>query len=461
MQKEKVIISYAYNGLIYFPLLLAERLKYFPPHFELRFADGDENALKQLTIDDAQIPQSHIAVCDPLIFGNPNKFSGYVETGSQSEIKVIGAFIQKPPMWLFNDSTIEPVEKEADLIKHAGIHKVRFYEPPNTGYLIGKRLMDMIGIKDSQTNAKAVKFNEEFNQPVDPDEIIVTSNILRIAEIGFGKKNIVFSYPSKVNGISKLLFTGVLARKDVLDNNLTDVISFLNGLKKAIGIAYSSDLDQLTNEVYEIYKSIITDNNLLSKEYPEDKIRTFLHGSLSALRREKIYSEDLVVSRKGWSNISNLRRKYMSSWHSPSLSSISEKLPLLFLKNTWRKDITHYSTRSVIDKILNFFFSWNFWTAAFFIGFLGVILAFSYLIYCFYMSFSSFSSTMNIVFSILLLFGFTILLSHLHCLFEHFNYNKNGNIAKVVSLNKRLITFMGIEVTFIFGLLRFYFGANI
>ena len=337
---EKIIISHAYNGFIYLPIFIASYEGYFPHKTELHFSNGDENSIREvLNLPNKNNKKSHFAVCDPLIISDYESLIGEIEVGEPDPPIIVGSMIQRTPIWLFNTTpNIVPVPKEESL-KHK-IDKIRCYEKPNTGYLVGKKIQTLLNVNDNNQYFKEVKFNTEFDTPLHTNEVVVTSNILRMAELGFNNNNIVFSYASKQSDIKNMFFTGIITRKTVFEENLPAVLAILSGIKRAIEKIYNEDLDRLTDLSYEILKDIIISNNMMSN-LDENNVKSKIKISLTdIIRKEHIYSDNLVINRDDWETSINLRKKIMTGWEPPSYDVFTEKIPVILIHSGWYNKIS-------------------------------------------------------------------------------------------------------------------------
>lgn len=328
----KVInINYAYSGFLYAPLILAYELGLFPKNMQIKYRNGDIPAIDSLAIK-TENAQNWFAICDPFA-----KDISLVQSSiGKDNIYIVGTLINKLPIWIYNShNDIEPFASEDNLKAHKHkIEEIRVYEKFNTGYLIGERIRKNLDI--ARSKIKEYKFGQEFTLPLSDDQIILTSDVIRIAN-DLDTKKIVFNYPNKCPELSTYLFTGILTLKSVIDEHLYAVLTVLAGLKIATDILLSENIDQ---EILDILKiKYNTDLNKVTNDQNEQII--ILKKSIQLLKEEKIYTTIIKpdeaeigynTAKKEWENL--LNKPF------PSVEKCRDPLPSLLLKKNWEEDET-------------------------------------------------------------------------------------------------------------------------
>jgi hypothetical protein len=354
---DEIVISHAYNGFIYLPLFLAKHLGYFPQNVRLRYAQSDEEAVQELMHPgNATAPQSAFAVCDPLMVSHLSKIIGEREFGQPDPPLVVGSLIKRTPIWLFNSSpAITPVFQESELAGR--VSKIRCYQRPNTGYVIARRLQALLSVSDDQMHFTEVPFNSEFNDPIPSDMLVVTSDVLHMAQLGFNNNNIVFSYASKPSDVREMFFTGILTRKSLFENDLALVLAVLAGIRKAITKIFNDDIDVMTDLTTAM---LLEDPSQYSLPLAPTALtlRPLVKASIQdILRREVIYSEDLEIAKDAWERSITVRQKAIPGWHVPTYEAFTERIPVILLQSDWRQRVTIKSGGEVMVTISS---SW--WT---------------------------------------------------------------------------------------------------
>jgi hypothetical protein len=338
---DRTIISYAYKGFTYLPLFLAHDLGYFPQGVDLHYADGDEEALRAvLDLRNKDNVKSHFAICDPLIIANLPALIGQREIGEPQIPVVVGSLIRRTPIWIFNTNPkVRPVAREADL--RGLVHKVRCYQSPNTGYIIGRRLLETLGLPHDQTHFAEVDFDGEFNTPLEEDEILVTSDILRMGEVGYNNNNIVFSYASKVTDIREIFFTGIITSEELFSSDLSLVLAVLSGLKKAIERITRDEIDSVTALAFSSLKRKMIEHafspfNTTDEDAQKSIVKAAIEG---IIRQESLYSPNLEVRKEDWDKSIGMRRGVFPDWQAPSYEAFTQDIPVILIQSDWKSRI--------------------------------------------------------------------------------------------------------------------------
>jgi hypothetical protein len=344
---DKIVIAHAYRGFTYLPLYLAHDLGYFPRGVELAYAEGDEIAMRSvLHLPNAKGLRSEFAICDPLMIANLKELMGENEIGPAVEPIVVGSLIKRPPLWLFNTNrAIAPVRLEENL--RGLIKRVRSYERPNTGYIIGRRLLDKLELDVGCL--KPVPFDTEFDSLPEPDEVVVTSNILRMAEVGFNNNNTVFSYASKKTDIQDMFFTGVITRHTLVKSDLPLVLAILAGLKKAISYIVNdhADIDAVASVAYDSFRKRMDDQQFTPFQTTDEAAqRGYVRDAIAAIRKEELYGDDLEVSRPAWETSIKLRKPYIQEWVVPEYEIYTRTIPVILLRADWQEKVVRRDQES-------------------------------------------------------------------------------------------------------------------
>lgn len=328
---QTININYAYNGFLYAPLILAYELGLFPKNMQIKYRNGDIPAIDSLALK-TEDAQNWFAICDPFA----KDISSVQSSIGRDNIYIVGALINKLPIWVYNShSEIVPVATEQNLKEHKHkIEEIRVYEKYNTGFLIGERMRKNLDLAKSKV--KEFKFGQEFNPTLSDDKLILTSDVIRIAN-DLDTKKIVFNYPRKCPELSTYLFTGILTLKSVIDEHLYAVLTILAGLKIATDILLSETID---NEVLDILKTkYATDLNKVSTDDNEQK--NILKKAIHLLKEEEIYTTTINTdeAEKGY-NTAKTQWEELLNKKFPSVTKCSDPLPSLLLKKNWEKDET-------------------------------------------------------------------------------------------------------------------------
>ncbi|NTU50596.1 MAG: hypothetical protein HGA87_06975, partial [Desulfobulbaceae bacterium] len=172
----KININNAFDGFLYAPLFLADKLGYFPACSELKFRNGDSECLDALCEHpDEDIPLNWFAICDPFSIDISKKVP---QDGD--DLCVIGCLVDKLPVWVYNiNPSITRVKSEKDIANYKkDVRKLRCYKEGTTGYLVGRRLKNILELRDDELEQK--EFGEEFSGGIPENTLVATSDILRV-----------------------------------------------------------------------------------------------------------------------------------------------------------------------------------------------------------------------------------------------------------------------------------------
>jgi len=324
-------INYAYDGFLYAPLVLAYNLGLFQGNMRLKYRNGDIPAIDSLAFK-SEDANNWFAICDPFA----KDISKVQASIGRDQIYIVGSLINRLPVWLYNShADFDHVSNENDLLAHK--HKLEYikcYERYNTGYLIGDRLRKKFDF--AETKLIGCKFGKEFEQPISTDTLIVTSDILYIAE-ELDSRNIVFNYPQNAPELNPFLFTAVLTLKSVVDEHLYAVLNVLSALRTAIDLLS-------VNRVDPAHIALLANkyNDFLEKRTCDDaKKLEIVNKSISILKEEAIYSInfDVQETMEAYNNAK-------SEWETllakpfPGIEECNNPIPSLLIKKNWEDDHT-------------------------------------------------------------------------------------------------------------------------
>jgi hypothetical protein len=198
--------------------------------------------------------------------------------------------------------------------------------------------LDKLGLDDE--SLEQVEFDTEFQAPTAVNEVVVTSNILRMGEVGFNNNNTVFSYASKKTDIQDMFFTGIITRQDLFARDLASVLSVLAGLKKAISDINNADPDDIATVAFDAFKKQMAKHQFSPFETTDEtRQRAIVKSAIDVVRQEKLYSPDLEVSKLAWERSIALRRPYIKEWKDPEYEMYTREIPVILLRDNWERHI--------------------------------------------------------------------------------------------------------------------------
>lgn len=350
---DNLTISYAFAGFTYLPLFLAYDLGYFPRDTDIKYADGDETALRSvLHLPNNKDIKSDFALCDPLIISNLPKLIGQRELGQMEFPIVVGSLIQSLPIWAFNPCpSILPVMREEEL--KGNISRVRCYGSPNTGYIVGLRILEKLGLTHDLEHLTECDFGKEFSGTIEDDELVLTSNMLRMGELGFNNKNIVYSYASRENDFQKMFFTGILTKKSLFSSELSMVLAILAGIKKAIGRILNDDIDTVTDLAFAAMQKPIADSDSNPFVTQDESLqRDIIKDALQTIvREENIYSATLELRKEEWEKAIALREGILKEWQPPQYEAYTDNIPVILIQDDWHSKVALRENNATTDTL--------------------------------------------------------------------------------------------------------------
>jgi len=308
--KNPIRIVYAYDGLIYLPLLLAQQMGLLPLNVVLELEEGDEQATQKLMTD----PGVKFAVCDPFYLREVNN-AGRGINWQTPEISVIGCLINKPPFWIYtSDRNIRHIRSLKQLFLVENIRKVGSYAHPNTGYLYGKDLVKGFEkVKRFDVERSDIELDPRSDIKGSAREIQVTANIVKVAAAN--DDEIIYRYPVAKDAagdyayLHDIFFTGILARNEFLEENMPDCIKILDGVRKAIKMINDSHPDLANETNFPFFKKQLKKYKPL-EEFNDAQLRDIRGKILYELQMGKIYSHDLDFTKRQWKKMDALRNFY-------------------------------------------------------------------------------------------------------------------------------------------------------
>jgi hypothetical protein len=318
---KRIRIAVAYKGLTYMPLFLANCDPAFSAQFELVFTDdkgapiGDGGAIDLLLKKDNGCD---IAICDPfaknIIEITKDRYN------SADFVKLIGCLIDKSPMWIYRvDPAIAPKGiKAVEQLKDSIIVRIKGYEHPNTGWIFCSDLQDRINPKPrtKEIPIEPVNFDPDHEDKIENGEILVTSNILKIAladyKNGNGIKSSIYSYGTSKDlreKLKDLFFTGIIVRKDKYNADDSDYVWFCNKLIYWIDRLYREDVNVLVAEHFEFFKKHVQKYKGIEGLNDEQE-KVIFRNILWQIQNERIYPVDLRGSSSKFNKMMRIRKVY-------------------------------------------------------------------------------------------------------------------------------------------------------
>lgn len=311
---KRIKIAYAYRGLTYLPLFLANSEESFSSRFELVYTDGDEKAIDLLLNKNNGC---EMAICDPFAKDNLLEESK-THLGSVDSIKLIGCLIDKSPIWIYREDTSLAPNKiiSTDELKNYNIHAIKGYSHPNTGWIFCKELKKKLDTNVNNIHLITVNFNPDIEDKVSQGEILLTSNILKIAITDFVKGNhfssTIYSYGRSKDpkeNLKDLFFTGILAKQDKYTAQFFDYALFCNELKKWIKALYEDDIEDIVNDKFEYFKEHVK-NYPAIKNLNDEQKKEILRNIINKIRVEQIYPRDLRGNVEKFNKMMQKRKEY-------------------------------------------------------------------------------------------------------------------------------------------------------
>lgn len=350
---ERINVYHAFNGFLYSPVFLADKLGFFPKNAVLKYTKGDVNTIDALCSQSATKEEVNFAICDPFSID----FSKVATEHTDDDICIIASLINSIPIWIYNPrEEIKPVRKEADLGQFAGkINKVISYPKETTGYLLSKRIQEILGLNEQFIEEH--EFGTEFESNYQDSSFIITADALRIVYLGLDKKNTIFNYSTKApKELTPFLFTAVLTLKSNVDSHLWTALSILGGIGSSISYLSERHVeDQYIKTLVEIFqqkkygevfwKLGVSDQN--SKEELVRETVKYLFWS------EKLYSQYPKPKdsqwKKSWDNARNEWERQKAKDY-PSVEPKEEPIPALLIKKNWKSELVDHFKKFIYER---------------------------------------------------------------------------------------------------------------
>jgi hypothetical protein len=342
-----IVISHAYNGFIYLPLFLAKQRGYLKGALLLD-SGSDDNAVRELLLGTKYGKRSDFAICDPIAVSDLLYITGEQPFGINNDRPVVvGSLIEKTPVWLYNsDLAAKPVQTLTQLV--GKVRTIRCYARPNTGYFLGKVVQQILSAGgEAIVETREVIFNGEFEENVARDEVVITSNILRMLEEKITQQNFIYSFPSKpqfdptTTGLDRMFFTGIVTRQSILRSLPFLVIAVLRALHKAITDIYTENIDSLVQSAYEAVLENLQKTKLVKNRDRESVMLVMKEAIEQVLRKEGIYSMVLEPDRAEWERSVALRQRFpVEGWQTPTFDQHAFGMPAALFNRDWLDRVT-------------------------------------------------------------------------------------------------------------------------
>lgn len=353
-----IVINYAYDGFLYFPLFLAHSWGYLPPGTELHLAGSDENAMALLQNHPPAEEKLVLSICDPLV-RIPSATSG---AGRGDKTCIVGTFICGLPLWLINkDPAIRTIAREADIQQYCTQFKALIsYKEGTTINVLANRLREQHPMPNVRTIIQC-EFGEEFqklselwrtDQTTAEEALVFTSDILQVLAFHKGENDVVFSYAehARTAGLSPYLFTGIATRESMLRAYLPEVVGVLSGLRNATRLARSLHARK-TKELLEVLSRTCDFFNACGFQgSEEDKVGIFREAIHDLVIRANVYRyledpPDAPTLAEAWRASEQVWKEYSGEPDRAPLhiEEHSSPIPSLLIHERWEERLNgHY-----------------------------------------------------------------------------------------------------------------------
>jgi hypothetical protein len=291
---------------IYLPLYIAEKRGMFEGYLrdygikEVEIVDpdidqeGDIFAVKRMLAENNKQNNHPIAIA--IAIADPTSFLVSTKINNKSEVRVIGALINKPPFWAIDhkENELEAIGDFNDAFDIV-IHNDEKYA---TGSLIGKRIQG----RNEDIKLQTADYGQEINKLQElygehKRVVAITTDIISIAkaEANDGLK-VNFSFAGNKSEF-EYITTGILTSKKCCDNYPDILVGIIRIFRRAI-----NDLLMERGTVRLVLNEIINDVlnvHNITKEEHEIIYRLFTNGSF--------YDRDLIISEELWKNTARIQ----------------------------------------------------------------------------------------------------------------------------------------------------------
>lgn len=224
-----------------------------------------------------------IAIADPTAF--LSKRNDY----EFSEVRVIGALIDKLPFWAVDHiDKLVPIDKFNKEFEEV----IHYNDNYKTGYYLGNRIKNQTKIWKSNK----VAFGEEIQllcKEIEPSTtnkkcVAITADIVSLARAKSNSK-IYINYRFSDEG--RYITTGIITSNKCIDQNSNILSKIIEGIQKSISMLYSSDkiAKEICTKVSK--KEVFNSVELNEKEIEE---------IVQLVNKERFYPADLNVSKDCW-----------------------------------------------------------------------------------------------------------------------------------------------------------------
>ncbi|NER29692.1 MAG: hypothetical protein F6J89_19265, partial [Symploca sp. SIO1C4] len=328
----------------------------FPGNIQLEYRGGDSETLRSL-VNYSESHDNWFAVCDPFA----ENISEIVnELGQADPLAIVGILIKKLPIWVYSyNSDLRVIENENSLRTYRSkIREIRCYRKNNTGYLIGKRLQGILSLGEDEITECG--FEQEFDFDDEKQKngsLILSSDIMRVVGQNRNLGKIIFNYPQKCQELTPYLFTAVLTKKSVIENNLDIVLTVLGGLRRAVEIITKGEVvEEKYIEKIQNYLRRSRNSYLLGINDLADQQR-IIRKSLELAAIEDLYFKDeeldLNLVRSAYKNARSAWNNYGSKSldEFPEIEECYDIIPSLLIRRRWRQTNGNLLAHEILSKL--------------------------------------------------------------------------------------------------------------
>ena len=330
---EKIKIFHAYNGFLYSPLFLADKIGLFPKNLQLVFTSSDSDAVEQLCTQDSSKGDIHFAICDPFAAN----FDTITPEHTDDKIYIVGSLINKVPLWIYNTNPlIKPVKEERDLLQYKNhIKSIITYRESTTGYIFGERISKILN-----KPLVLVEFGDEFSQNTN-ENLIITADVLKMVDNGLNHKNVIFPYSTRApKEINPFLFTGILTLEENINNHLWAVLNLLGALQIAISHLNESTLQpeikDFIKQSFANHPSIISPQNGNVEKLIEDTCNYAFVNQKLFDGFPRLDSDKWQIA---WNNAKSEWKKVHPENNYPDVEKVNSPIPALLIKPNWHSSL--------------------------------------------------------------------------------------------------------------------------
>ncbi len=275
-EKEKIVISQAFQHLLYIGLYVAQDKGFFEKEgldVKIETAGGDAQAFSALTNGNAQFAQG-----DPAFVAIAN------EKGWEGRVIVMA--VDRVAIWGVTFDTT--MQKFTDPIGFKG-KIVATYPEPNTSYVVQKQLDLKAGLQiGKDTKIIQVPFGTELATLKNKQADIAQTIEPNVSQVELQGGKVVFSYP---DAWGPLAFTGLMTSKNLIDENPE--------LIKKVVRAYENSLQYIHNNFEGTLE--------VAKKQLPDLDEEVLRLALKRLINSGCIPEHAAINMESWEKLLKIR----------------------------------------------------------------------------------------------------------------------------------------------------------